>query len=1093
MSADDVEDIYELSPLQQGILFHSMYDGAADIYLSQHIYVVNGPLNPRLLAQAWQNVLANHPALRTSFHWEGLEKPLQVVHHEVVLPVEHHDWSELTDDQRSHRLDTLRAADRASGMDVTTAPLQRLKLIRTGASEHCIVWTYHHILMDGWSVPVLMADLLYQYGALTGSGEPPPPAAPPFRDYIGWLQRQDPNSTKDFWRKLLAGLDAAGQIPLAPLEVSADSSPLDPSWARRVIDLPRPIVEALPEVAARNRVTVGTLIQAAWAIVLATYSGDPDVVIGCPTSGRPVDLPAAESIIGVFANTLPLRITVPEGGELGPWLRDIQQTFAEMRRYEYTPLSDIKKWAGLPGRQLFQLVLSLESYPSNVRASDTLTFRQEGIYDTIGYPMAISVTPSTGTMNIGIQAQRFPPGFIDDLQTRAADTFRAIVTHSDLAGLTREPGPPLTLDPRPIPRRASGDADHSALEQAITEVYAEVLGLSEVDPTASFFDLGGDSFDAVRAVGRISGGNVGLLAANPSAREFAHALAVADPDQPTRHELVPVPRTGSLACTYQQEGMWFMNQFHAASTAYHIPFALRLRGPFDVLAMERALHTLVVRHEALRTRFVNDGGLPRQVIDPPPASMSLSTVDLAPDRAEEWAAELCNRPFDLAAGPGFRAAAARVHPDEHILAMVLHHIVCDGWSVGVMGAELSALYAAESTGVPADLPALLLQPADYAAWQRRWLAEDELERQVGFWRDTLADLSHVDLPTDRPRPADPTGAGGGLGQRLPAGIADAARGYVRTSHVSLLAVLQAALLTVLHRYTGQLDLPIGSIVSGRSHPETESMVGYLGNVLVLRADLSGRPTFAELIDRCHQTILDATAHQEVAFGLVVDALRPTRMTGRNPLFQIGLTLHPTGLSAELQLGDVSAEGVEVPEYYALYDLEVDVTDSAEGHLDLDIDYSAELFDADRIVRFMDHYVAALAGGLDNPDTVIDLLPGLPPTRDGTVGSSALSRSALSGGRPVGRSVAPRTDTERWIVTSWQKLLGPTEVGAGANFFDLGGNSLHATQFIASLRDSLGIELPVRRLFTDPVLEQFAAVVDEQLARRLDRFTEAPLA
>lgn len=982
-SASDIEDIYELSPLQQGMLLHSAHDGASDMYLSQQTYHVDGPLDTDVLVRAWYRVVADHPALRASFHWRGLEKPLQVVHRRVELPVHAHDWSDVPASLQTKWLDQLYADDRAAGMDLAVAPLQRLHVITLDTERYCLVWTYHHLLLDGWSVAVFMNDLLAHYHHLAGGGPAPVPG-PPFSTYIAWLQERDTAGTRDFWTDLLAGVGESRPIPLAPVDPRASTGAVD----RRKITLPAPLVQALRATAARHQVTVATTVQAAWATALRSLTGDPHTTFGCASSGRPTELPDAARIIGVFANTLPVRITVPRDGEVGPWLREIQHTYAQMRRYEYTPLADIMRWAGASGRQLFQTLLSLENYPASVDTEGLavgLTIRPSGLYDKINFPVALSAVPETGSLDLAVHRERFPEGFVDDVLTHLQTTFEALTTTDDVATVVSAAG--TIAIPEPVPVVApvvvpDPDGTGSPLEDTIVEVFREILEVDDIDATTGFFDVGGDSFAAVRAISRIPGASVGLLAAHPTPRELAAAIAAtdpADPDDPAAltaappasaaAELLPVPRNGHLVCTYQQEGAWFLNQFNPASTVLHVPFALRLRGELDVPAMTRALRGLLVRHEALRTRFVDIGGSPRQIVDPPPARMPLRVVRLSEERIGWWAAKHCNEPFDLAAGPVVRAAVARTGPDEHVLVMVLHHIVSDGWSVSVLGRELSELYAAETAGRPAQLPELQLQPADYAAWQRQWLTGPELERQLGFWRDTLADLPTVDFPTDRPRPAQPTGAGTSIGRRLPDDVAAAAHAYVRRHRVSLLALFQAAMLTVVHRYTGQDDLPIGSMFSGRTRPDIEPLVGYFGNVLVLRTDVGGDPTFAELVERCHRTILDATTHQDAPFRLVVDALAPERVNGRNPLFQIGLTLLPSGIGSELRLGEVTGEIIGVPERYSLYDISVDVADDGEGRLDLAVEYATELFDGDRMARFLEHIVTALTGGLDAPDTV----------------------------------------------------------------------------------------------------------------------------
>ncbi len=592
------------------------------------------------------------------------------------------------------------------------------------------------------------------------------------------------------------------------------------------------------------------------------------------------------------------------------------------------------------------------------------------------------------------------------------------------------PALPLTpngkLDPAKLPAPSVRPADHVApgtrTERWLTETWREILGVAKVSTRDNIFDLGGNSLHITQLVARINdqfGQNVSSrdVFSTPTLEELAtHLDQAGAPATPapegelddeiadlerrlaeraelerlleekraarTRRaaarQVVPVPRDGSLVCTHQQEGLWFEDQLDPSSSVYHIAFALRLRGTLDVPALGRALHALVVRHESLRTRFVSEGGQPRQVIDPPSDAQALSVIDLAAEAVEEWAAAEIRRPMDLAAGGLLRTPLARLRSDEHVLVLVVHHIVADGWSARILAGELTQLYAAEIGEVETQLPALAVHPADYAVWQRAWLDGGERERQLDFWRRTLSDLATVDIPTDRPRPAHPTGAGAGRERHLSDELALATRQYARERRVSFLALAQATLLIVLHRYTGQTDLPLGSIFSGRTRADTESMVGYFVNALVLRTRLDGEPSFDELVRRCHETVLEATAHQDVPFGLVVDALRPERVPGRNPLFQVNLSLQPPGAAlGGLALDAITAESMPVTGSYARFDLAMAVVDSPDGRLELAVEYSTELFDADRIDRLLDHFATALAAGLSQPErpaAEIEVLP-----------------------------------------------------------------------------------------------------------------------
>ncbi|MEV4706158.1 amino acid adenylation domain-containing protein [Actinoplanes sp. NPDC049316] len=514
-------------------------------------------------------------------------------------------------------------------------------------------------------------------------------------------------------------------------------------------------------------------------------------------------------------------------------------------------------------------------------------------------------------------------------------------------------------------------APRTETERWLAGTWQDLLGAGRIGAGDTLFGLGANSLHTTQLIARVSERfGVALhprdLYADPTLAQLAEQLDRTADDALT--ERIPVvARDGALPCTVQQEGLWFVQRLDPSSPVYHLGFGLRLRGDLDHEALEAALLALVRRHEALRTRFVEVDGGPRQVVDPAPETLRVPVGAIALGEVERWAAGQVSRPMDLAAGPLFRAALARVAPGEHVLVLVVHHIVADGWSVGILAAELSRLYGATGPG-PAPLP---LQPADHAAWQRARLAGPEGERQLAYWREHLAGLATVDLPADRRRPAEPTGAGAVFARRMPDELVEAARSFARTHHVSFLAVFQAALLTVLHRYTGQTDLPIGSVFSGRTRTELEPLVGFFTNTVVLRTDAGGDPTFAELVRRCHETVLDATVHQDLPFGVIVDALQPERVSGRNPLFQISLTLQPGrggGGAAGLTLGGLRADEVRFGTRFARFDLGIELAESPDGRIGLSMEYSTELFDADRIERLSEHFLTVLGGGLATPDT-----------------------------------------------------------------------------------------------------------------------------
>ncbi|MEV7227972.1 amino acid adenylation domain-containing protein [Polymorphospora sp. NPDC051019] len=444
-----------------------------------------------------------------------------------------------------------------------------------------------------------------------------------------------------------------------------------------------------------------------------------------------------------------------------------------------------------------------------------------------------------------------------------------------------------------------------------------------------------------------------------------------------RQRIVPVPREEKMAVSEQQRYLWFVQQLTPKSPAYNQPFALRLRGALDLAALGEALRGLVVRHEGLRTRFGNDHGVPYQVIDPAPDDWPLTVVDAGDRSVHEWVQEQARVPFDLETGPMFRTPLLRVAPDDHVLLLLMHHIVIDGWSVGLITTELADRYDAAVTGRTLDLPELAIQPADHAAWQRRWLAEEVGEKQLAYWREQLEGAEDLDFPLDRPPPATPTGAGADFNTTLPSDVAKATRAFARDHGVGLLAVLYAAYLAVLRRYSGQDDIAIGGVLHGHTRSEIEPLVGYFANMVVLRSAVGDNPTFGDLVRRCNETVLDSISNQDVPFGAVVDTLKPERVAGRNPLFQVCIALTGATMATQFRLGDLAVERVPVHVGTSRFDLTFMLFDGADGELRLWVEHSTETIDAERAHRLVDHFTTVLAEALADPTVRVDDLTLLP--------------------------------------------------------------------------------------------------------------------
>ncbi|HEU4325811.1 MAG TPA: amino acid adenylation domain-containing protein [Roseiflexaceae bacterium] len=459
---------------------------------------------------------------------------------------------------------------------------------------------------------------------------------------------------------------------------------------------------------------------------------------------------------------------------------------------------------------------------------------------------------------------------------------------------------------------------------------------------------------------------------------FLHkgTLATRATETPT---IPAAPRGGPLPLSFAQQRLWFLDQLDpAAGAAYHIPLALLLSGPLDLAALERALAAVVERHEALRTVFAEADGQPVQLILPPaPPPLPLQDAPEGTDEQRQqllrdWLGAAIARPFDLQGGPLLRAGVLRLGPTEHVLALTLHHIITDGWSQGVLMRELINAYAAAAQGQPIALPRLPVQYADYAVWQRQWFTGAVEQAQLDYWRRQLAGVSPLELPTDRPRPAQPSYRGATVPVAIPAETSARLAALGRETGASLFMVLLAAWCVLLARYSGQRDLTVGTPIAGRTHAELEGLIGFFVNTLVLRADLGGNPSFRTLLERVRATALAAYAHQDVPFERLVDLLQPERDLSRTPLFQVMFVLQNTPPGPQ-GLEGFRAQPLDIPDTTAKFDLTLTLSGDERGIGGV-LRYSADLFEPGTAVRMAVHLQTLLEAAAADPDRPIDALP-----------------------------------------------------------------------------------------------------------------------
>jgi len=529
-------------------------------------------------------------------------------------------------------------------------------------------------------------------------------------------------------------------------------------------------------------------------------------------------------------------------------------------------------------------------------------------------------------------------------------------------------------------------APSTPVEELLSRLWAEVLGIESAGMRDDFFALGGHSLLATRLVSRVRESfgvelPVRTLFEAPTIRDLAGHVEAALRDQTGQQAppIIRVSRDGKLPLSFAQQRLWFLHELEPSSSFYNVPIAVRLRGHLQIDAMQRTLNEIIRRHESLRTSFPTVDAQPVQsiapalVLDLPLIDLSTFREDEREHEAQRRATEEARLPFNLATGPLIRASLVRLGAEDHVLLVTMHHIVSDGWSMGVLIKEVGALYRAFIDDEPSPLSELPVQYADFAIWQRQWLAGEVFETLMRYWRRQLGgELPVLNLPTDKPRPEVQSFRGSSQLLQLSVPVAAALNALSKREGVTLFMLLLAAFKALLSRYTEQTDIVTGVPIANRNRVELEGLIGFFVNTLALRTDLSGNPTFRELVRRVRAVALEAYAHQDMPFEQLVEQMQPERTMSRNPLFQVMFQMENTPRE-ELPLPGLVLSPVEVERVTTQFDLSFDVMENEEG-LVVIAEYSTDLFNETTISSMLRRWRILLEGIIANPETRLDELP-----------------------------------------------------------------------------------------------------------------------
>ncbi|MFE9701915.1 amino acid adenylation domain-containing protein [Streptomyces sp. NPDC005930] len=955
-----------LTAAQYGMWLAQQVNPENPMYSIAECVEISGAVDVALFETALRRTVTEAEALRVRLR-TAPGGPVQSV-------VEDLDW-------RLHTLDVSGADDPAAAaeewmltrvrtpVDLVDGPLFTFGLLKLADDRHTWFSRVHHTIVDGYSWSLIVSRVAAVYSALVAGREPAPSGFGPLRELVDLdtAYRASGEFTADaaFWRERLALVAEPATLAGRPGRVPTDH-------VRQAGAVTAERAEALRSLARETRASWPAVVVAGIAAYLGRLGGADDVVLGLAAAARPV--PVARRTPGMVSNALPLRVRIPAGTTVADLVRSVGHEMHQVLRHQRYRYEDIHRDLGLVGdrKRLWGPEVNLLMYGEQlVFAGHEATVRGFSIGPEEDLSLVVdNRTPDQGFLidlhgNADLYTEETLAGHREALTAFLAALADADPgTPLDAIPLTAPPGwtPPRAAPraPEPAPRRPAHRAPRTARERTLAGLVAEVLKVPCVGVDDNFFELGGHSLTAIRLLSRVReefGAELPIRTVFEAPTVTALATRLdATGDGPRALEPA-AHRPAELPLSLTQHGLWLVNRVQGPSGAYNMGLALRLTGRLDPDALAAALNDVLARHESLRTVFPETDGRPRQQVLTPAEAAARAVLTERPADEETLSAtvaEVVAEGFDLTTQLAVRPRLLVLGEEDHVLLVVLHHIVADGLSLAPLARDLGLAYTARAAGGPPAFTPMPVQYADYTLWQQTQLgseddADSPLGRQLAYWKQALAGLpEELDLPLDRPRSGEPSTRGDIVRFEIGPDLHRRLTELGRTHRASLFMVLQSAVAVLLGRLGAGEDIPLGSAVAGRRDARLDDMVGCFVNTVVFRNDLSGSPTVAELLARTREMALSAQAHQDLPFERLVEALNPERSLARNPLFQV-MTDVQTPAESTLELPGLVTAPQQVDPGVTKMDLLFGFDERSAGHeapagIGGRLEYSTDLFD-----------------------------------------------------------------------------------------------------------------------------------------------------
>jgi fengycin family lipopeptide synthetase D len=968
----NIEDILALTPMQEGMLYHYLRNPQSNMHFEQLYIEISGKLDTLLFQEAWEFVIHTNEMLRTVFRWEKVKEPTQIVLKNHRLNLGYFDLSNKKKDEKRKLLEEIKDNDKGERFDLSEVPF-RVTLCKIEQDKYGMFLSSHHILYDGWSNGIILKEFFNAYNDLSLHQVPVKPAKGRPRDFVRWLQTQDTEDIKQkqekFWKEYLEGFEIKPSPEPQGYFVKRKEEIRNAAAHRFKFQVG--VKREIEGFIKRNKVSLASLLYAAWGLLLQRYHDREDVLFDITISGRSAKIKGIEHMVGLFINTLPLRINTHPHEKIINVLYRINNTLKRWEEFKNTSPAFIKECLeGYRSSVPFDSVVVLENYPLNIKSLEENSGFSFPCYSSFGinnYDLTIIITIFDHIeVNVTYNQRLLAENVIEKISFHFEHMVKRIIGNP---GKTVEElviflgNVPLIAGENSLEEPVTSYAPPcTEVERKLVKVWSALLGRDTIGIDDDFFDFGGHSLKASLLTGEIHRAfqvkvPLAEVFRRPTVRELAHYITTSsENNQDTHVPIRPEEKKEYYQLSPSQKRLYMIRQLNPESTAYNGQWSVTLEGQIHKGRIGETIKKLISWHESLRTSFkMVNGQLLQKIHDEVEFEIEYQNTESKAQSAERkkgrhapcamrHASTKKNfiRPFDLSQAPLLRVGLVKLEDLKHILMMDMHHIIIDGTSVDILTQEFVSLYKGE------ELPPVKIQYKDFSEWQGLLSGE----------------LPVLNMPLDFPRPTTQCFEGDRVAFELDNEFRQGLNALMRGSGTTLYMVLLAAYSILLSRYTGQEDIIVGTPAAGRNHTDLRNTVGFFLETLAVRTQPGGNQTLEQFLKEVKRTALGVYENQDYPFDELIKPVWKGKDLSRNPLFDVMLNVLNQDRS-ELEIEGITVIPCDFTPNVSKVDLTLEAKEVGNRVI-LELEYCTALFEQGTIERFSRHLVNILRQVIDKP-------------------------------------------------------------------------------------------------------------------------------